>query len=179
MSSLDYKELKDTYNCDYFLETGYYMGSGVKRALDAGFKNIMSIEISTKHINYGKEHNKNEIELGILNLIQDDSKNIYNHIKNIDKKFLFFLDSHADQDLTHERGEFICPVLQELKEINKHHRKDHIILVDDMRIFRDRRDWAYNIVLDDVINEIKKINKNYEIKYLDGFQKNDVLCAYI
>ena len=38
-------DLKEFNNNNIFLETGTYIGEGVKKGLDSGFKNIISIEL--------------------------------------------------------------------------------------------------------------------------------------
>ena len=43
------KENFQKYLNDYFIETGSYMGDGIQQALDAGYKNIISIELSDKY----------------------------------------------------------------------------------------------------------------------------------
>lgn len=179
MSSEDYKNLRQKYFCDYFLETGYYMGSGVDRAIHAGFEKIFSIEISSIHVENGRKRHQDYITLGQVEIIQDDSRNLYETIKQFPtKRFLFFLDAHADQSFHHERS-INCPVVEELEAIRKHPIKDHVILVDDMRLFRSQSAWARGIIIDKIIEELHKINPNYKISFLKGVAENDVLCATI
>lgn len=179
MSVENYKELKQKNLCDSFLETGYYMGSGVHRAIQAGFEKIFSIEISSIHVKNGKKHYEDNILLGQVEIINDDSRNLYETIKQYpNKRFLFFLDAHADQSIEHERS-VNCPVLEELEAIKKHPIKDHVILVDDMRLFRSQSAWARDILVDKIVEELHKINPNYKISFLKGVSENDVLCASI
>lgn len=179
MSAEDYKKLKQKYLCDYFLETGYYMGSGVDRAIQVGFEKIFSIEISSIHVANGKKKHQNNILLGQVEIINDDSINLFKTIKQYPhKRFLFFLDAHADQTLEHEKS-INCPILEELEAIRNHPVKDHVILVDDMRLFRHQATWARGILEDKIINELHKINPNYKISYLEGVSKNDILVATI
>lgn len=179
MSFNDYKNLRLNHYCDYFLETGYYMGSGVDRAIQAGFEKIFSIEISSIHVENGKKRHESYIALGQVNIIKDDSRNLYETIKNYPtKRFLFFLDAHADQSFIHEKS-ISCPVLEELEAIKKHPIKNHVILIDDMRLFRSQQAWARGILVDKLINELRKINPLYKIKFLKGVAENDVLCATV
>lgn len=176
MSSNDYKQLKDKNSCDYFLETGYYMGSGVHRAIQAGFKKIFSIEISSIYVANGKKHYENNNKVKI---IHDDSKNLYETIKDFpNKRFLFFLDAHADQTSEHEQS-INCPILHELEAIRKHPIKNHVILVDDMRLFRSQSAWATGIYVEQILEQLHTINPNYKITFLKSFTENDVLCASI
>lgn len=179
MSAEDYKNLRLKYYCDYFLETGYYMGSGVERAIKAGFEKIFSIEISSIHVENGKKRHENYITLGQVEIINDDSRNLYKTIKQFpNKRFLFFLDAHADQSNQHEKS-IACPVIEELEAIRNHPIKDHVILVDDMRLFRSQSAWARGILVDKIITELHKINPNYKISFFKGVAENDVLCATV
>ncbi len=179
MSSEDYKNLRLKNYCQYFLETGYYMGSGTSRAIQAGFEKILSIEISSIHVENGLKIHKNEILLGQVEIIKEDSRNLSSIIsKYPTKRFLFFLDAHADQSLLHEKS-VDCPIIDELEAIRNHPIKDHVILVDDMRLFRSQSAWANGILVDNIIKEIYKINPHYKITYLKGVTDNDVLCASI
>ena len=39
------------YPNPYFVETGSYDGSGIQRALDSGFQQVLSVELSEKYFN--------------------------------------------------------------------------------------------------------------------------------
>ena len=79
------------------------------------------------------KHNPN------VNLYHGDSSIIlYDVIKNINKRMLFWLDGHysghgTSQSNVTQLYEF--PLIYEIQQIDKHHIKDHIILIDDLRCF--------------------------------------------
>ena len=50
------KEIFQKYINNYFIETGSYLGDGIQQAIDAGFKNIISIELSDKYFNICKNN---------------------------------------------------------------------------------------------------------------------------
>ena len=98
---------------------------------------------------------------------------------------MFFLDAHLDHvDLLKYDLKKKCPLLEELSAIAKLERKDHIILIDDLRLITTN--WAWNeksygnINFLQAIHElILSINKDYKFTRLDGHVEKDVLCAYI
>ena len=50
---------KDYKNNNFFLETGAYYGVGIQQALDAGYENIVSIELSEHYYNLCKQKFQN------------------------------------------------------------------------------------------------------------------------
>ena len=62
--------------------------------------------------------------------------------------------------------------------------KDHIILIDDLRLIKLAFPWgerSYGDIdfLEQIKTKILSINKNYKFSTLDGYVKDDVLLAYI
>jgi hypothetical protein len=77
-----------------------------------------------------------------------------------------------------------CPLLHELDAINESSIKNHVIIVDDVRLF-DTPNWDF-VKKEDCIKKIMKINPNYVLEYIDGrcswldiVLKNDILIAYV
>jgi hypothetical protein len=63
-------------------------------------------------------------------------------------------------------------------------RKDHIILIDDLRIINLKFPWgekSYGKInfIDQIKEQILSINKEYKFDTLNGHIENDVLIAYI
>ena len=69
--------------------------------------------------------------------------------------------------------------MEELEAIRNHPVNDHVILIDDMRLFRSQKDWAKGLLIDKMVTELHKINPRYKISFLKGYTDNDVLCATI
>ena len=87
---------------------------------------------------------------------------------------------------TNEDGSININILESaLKSISEvHDGKDNVILIDDVRIIRNAFPWNERSFGDiDFLAKIKdmilEINKDYKFKYLDGYCKDDVLCAYV
>lgn len=163
-----------SYLNDVFVETGTYMGHGVQFALDAGFQQVYSIELSPKYYTFCTEkfkHNTNvKIHYG------DSADLLYEIIKDINTPITFWLDGHCSFGDT-ARGSEMTPVLKELEQIKMHPIRTHTILIDDVREF-----GTYNfdfIPLDEIIKKIYEINPNYTIHFEDGIIPNDILVATI
>jgi hypothetical protein len=87
------------------------------------------------------------------------------------------LDAHASGPLAGGKSGG-SPVIDELKIIKSCHRfvgcKD-TIFIDDRRLFGSA-EWSY-VKEEDAIALLIEINPNYNIYYLDGHTKEDVICA--
>lgn len=161
-----------------FIETGTFGGDGVKKALEAGFEKIYSIEINEKYYKNAMKQFEKEIKEGRVNLILGDSVVCLPKIlKNINCKATFWLDAHYSGGKT-GRGSKDVPLLEELNAIAEPARNTHTILMDDVRLFgtEHSQDWS-DVRLEKIITKLKSINKDYSISYEDGEVKNDVLVA--
>ena len=159
---------------NYFVETGCYIGGGIKQALEAGFEQIYSIELSPYYYNLCKTA---FIENSNIKLFLGDSGNIlYEVIKDIDSPITFWLDGHFSGGST-ALGSEACPILKELDQIKKHPIKTHTILIDDLRVFGTH---SFNfITIDQIKEKILEINPNYTFWYENGVIPNDVLVAQV
>jgi hypothetical protein len=158
-----------------FVETGSYCGDGIQLAIDCGFNNIHSIELSEKHfkhcINRFKDNSNIKIHRG------DSSKVLFGVIENINENITFWLDGHYSCGDT-ALGDKICPLLEELELIKNHHIKTHTILIDDMRCWLiDNPKIQFGD--EEIRNKILEINKDYTFLYEDGECENDILVAII
>ena len=97
-----------------FIETGTYMGAGVKAALRAGFKNIYSIELDDKRFNLCKNMFKDYNNITILH--GDSGKILPEILDKINEPATFWIDAHycADGAMI---GEKWCPLHEELNSI--------------------------------------------------------------
>ena len=99
------------------------------------------------------------------------------------KKAIFFLDAHVDNaKITNYINK--CPLFNELEAIGNLEKKDHILLIDDVRIIKSLHPWgetSYGDInfLEKIKEKILSINENYKFEYLDGHIENDVLYCYI
>jgi hypothetical protein len=149
-----------------FIETGTLYGDGIKKALDAGFGRVISIDIDPAIVEAAKKqfanaHQRVEIILG------DSKKALAETISTINEPCTFWLDAHWDMGPV--CGEVICPLYDELTAIKNHPIKNHRILIDDMRIIGNpHHHWGKTVQKDAIIAMLKQINPNYSIAYTPG-----------
>lgn len=183
------------YVSPIFFETGTFLGGGAKVALKNGFNKVITCELQEYLYNQcvngdtsgNGEDLVDEIREGKVSIYLGDTREImWDLIKDIDDRITFWLDAHVDG------GNYIegltpavnpCPLYDEIQIIKKHKRKDHIILIDDLRIIGNNSSsgygWGYGINIDDIKNMILDINPSYKFRYEDGHIENDILVAYI
>lgn len=160
---------------DIFVETGSLIGDGVQQALEAGFNNIISIELSDK---YFAATTRRFFANPKVKIVQGDSYKILPIVlSGIDKKITFWLDGHHSCGDT-ALGDHWAPLMQELDAIKNHPIKNHTIMIDDMRCWEDPNP-VHGFFKDDIYKKLKEINSEYEYEFLDGHQENDILVAYI
>jgi hypothetical protein len=186
--AFDLEELRKKHQCVNYLETGLYdprEDVSIKHALRSGFEKCISIEIREDWVSLGKEIFQKEIADGRVTLIQDDSTRLKQHLDPaiFQHKSMFFLDAHVDNSNIHHYQKK-CPLLEELDAISVLDRKDHVILIDDLRILQTPFPWGETSYenknfIDEIIKKIQKINPLYQFKLLDGYIKNDVILAYV
>lgn len=161
----------------YFIETGTFSGDGILKALDAGFKEVRSIEFDNHCYLCTKSRCAQYKNVHIFN--GDSSKDLYAMIEDITIPVTFWLDAHVCPARTD--GGKNCPLIEELEQIKRHPVKTHTILIDDMHC-------AGTILFDfltkeDLIEKILEINSDYQISYVDGGDdgeyKNNVMVAMI
>lgn len=156
---------------NFFIETGCYIGDGIADAISAGYKNI--IEIAEHYQRVCLERFKNNQNVNII--IGDSSEILYDTIKDIDSPITFWLDGHFSGANT-GMGKYEFPLIQELDQIARHSIKTHTIMIDDMRLFQDKK---YGFDKNMIIEKILEINKEYKISYEDGYQEKDILIASV
>jgi len=163
-----------------FIETGTHVGTTVRRALNANYKKIFSIEIQTQLFDMVKNHEifKEHINNGRLTLYNGSSIDKLNEILEIiDEPATFWLDGHLHMSRSYGKIHD-SPIIEELNIIKSHKIKNHTILIDDLRIIRNGS-WGRGNLYDEVIKIIYEINPKYNITFGDGLEPKDVLIAMI
>lgn len=172
--SLDY--LDKYAKGDTFVETGTYRGDTVWLALEYGkFKNIFSIELNEELYQAADKLFSHKPQVKIF---QGDSIDCLEEIlfDFVPGTCTFWLDAHASGPLTGGKSGG-CPLLDELELIRATGITDHTIFIDDRRLFGSD-EWS-GVTEAQALNIIKKINTDYRILHLDGFQEKDILCATV
>lgn len=166
--------LFDKYkNTNWFFESGTHVGEGVQKALDAGFTNIISVELSPQYYNHcvSRFRNNNRVHL----YLGDTEDLMWSLISKINEPITFWLDGHNSGGDT-AWGYHESPLMQELEIIKKHPIKNHTLIIDDLRCWEKPH---YVFDKNDIINFLKKINPNYDIVYENGHIENDIMIASI
>jgi hypothetical protein len=161
-----YTNVLKKYISDLFFESGTNYGGGVQTALDAGFKNIISVETqqSWYDISYKRHGNKDGVKLILGNSVDV----MYDLLSEFTGRITFWLDGHSEKSV---------PVLQELDIINKLSRHDHIIMVDDRRVMDKYCAWV-GIKESHIIAKMKIINPAYRILYENSpMAPRDIIVA--
>lgn len=155
-----------------FIETGTYMGDGVKAAFDAGFERVVSIDIREEAIDYTRKALGPLAEDPRLTLVCGDSRTVLPKVLDeLDTEATFWLDAHFDFGIGGPN-----PVEEELAAISAHPIRTHRILLDDMaepqgeegRDDRTRR----------IVDLLQGINPHYRIGWAQPV-KSWVLMAWL
>lgn len=163
------------YLNNIFVETGSFVGDGIQQALDAGFKNIISIELSDKYFEISRNRFINNPNVEIVK--GDSFKVLPDILKNINQPVTFWLDGHHSCGDT-ALGDHWTPLMQELDVIKEHPIKTHSILIDDMRCWEEPNP-VHGFFKDDIIKKLSELNIDYKLTYENGLQENDILVAHI
>jgi len=131
------KEYAYKFSAEIFIETGTYYGAMIL-GTKYFFNQIYSIELDKDLYLKAKKLFRKYDNIHIL---QGDSSKVLPELLNkIKKPCLFWLDGHYSGGIT-AKGDLITPILNELKSIFSHQIKDHVILIDDARLFIGQEDY--------------------------------------
>lgn len=168
-----------------FVETGSYIGDGVKAALDAGFERVITIE--AKRESWELVRARFEGDPRVTAILGSSADLLTAAIDNVDERATFWLDAHWSGEGTGGLAPFrdscvYSPVLDELAAIAAHPVKGHTVLIDDMRVFRDGVFADENeepILPVRLMETLLDIDDRYEFELLDGAEARDVLAAWV
>lgn len=146
----------------YFVETGTGSGSGVEKALKAGFKVVRSIECDKQICDKVQQRFSSNKKVRII--LGNSSINLWELIADINEEITFWLDAVTVPVKTD--GGKNCPLIEELEQIRWHPIKTHTILIDDMHCVGTP--LFDGLTKEDLIKKIKKINPAYVISYIAG-----------
>ena len=150
------------YRNQYFVETGTNGGGGVLSAIQAGFRNLQSIDNDLAHVKFSRKLLMRYRNVKIWH--GDSAVLLWEMIKDIPGQITFFLDAHrfpAEDD-----GMKNCPLMEELEQIRLHPIKTHTILIDDMNCCSQ---LAFDyITKEDLIRKLYEINPQYRISFITG-----------
>jgi len=162
------------YQTNVFCETGSWRGEAIGKALKLGVEKVISIELAENWYQYceGKFKGHPKVQL----VFGDSAKILYDCIKDIDEKILFWIDAHKSDSHT-AQSDLGAPISHELKQIGQHHIKIHTIMIDDMRCWN--KDIGFHFGDEEIIGWLKDINPDYKFAHEDGAFPSDILVAYV
>jgi hypothetical protein len=157
------EEYRRKYGYSVFIETGTYLGEMVE-AQRKRFKKVISIELGIVLFEKAKER---FLKYNNITLLQGDSGAVLPRVlRDIKEPTIFWLDGHYSQGIT-ARGDKDCPIMEELKAILEPENFNHVILIDDARLFVGVGDYP---AIEELDKFIRGKNKYYELEI-----KNDIL----
>ena len=119
------------FNLRCFVETGTFFGDMV-HAQRKNFDQLVSIELDDYLFERAKKRFRNQPHIRILK--GDSGEKIAEILSGMNEPCLFWLDAHYSGGLT-ARGEVITPVFKESHHILTHPVQNHVVLIDDARLF--------------------------------------------
>ena len=171
------KEVLSKYVTECFIETGTYMGEGIDVALECGFPLVKSVELSKGLYSVAQQKYKDNDKVHLF--CGASQCMLREMIEDVKTQATFWLDGHWSGGNT-GKSNVNSPLRQELHAIKKHPIKNHIIMIDDLRLFAVKEsDYGFELDLEDIKNRILEINPNYEFSLEDGHVPNDVLVAVV
>lgn len=158
-----------------FVETGSFIGGGINQAYHAGYRKIISIELSPHYYDYCKKLFGNyssfiHLHLGDSGIVLGDI------ISGINEPITFWLDGHysggsADGIPETAGAGSESPLMKELDMISLHSVKNHAIMIDDVEMEK----------LDEMKKKILSINPDYvfELATSEDCLKDSILLAWV
>lgn len=138
-----------------FVETGTCQGSTLRKAVKAGYEKLYSIEVYPKYYDNAVTNFKNNTNVTIL--FGDSGVVLEPLISTIGCPITFFLDAHGRKHDSRNPW----PLLDELRTIERHPIKTHIILIDDVH-----KPIHYGENLSQLCSMLLSINKKYRLSLL-------------
>lgn len=146
-------------NRNVFIETGTADGEGIDFALDAGFKEVYSIELSEKLYNNAIEKFKNYDNVHLI--LGSSEIELPKLLDTINSSFVLWLDAHWSGGVY--IGELMNVYLpKEIKSILTYSSKfdKSAVLIDDMNHYISDTNF-----INTVEELVMKLNPNYKISY--------------
>jgi len=143
------KRCRKINNASMLVETGTYKGAMLDSCKNL-FDKLYSIELDKKLFEEAKEKYKDDPK--VVNICGDSGVELKKLMDKIDKPCLFWLDGHYSGGIT-AKADIDTPIVEELKAVFEHPIKNHVILIDDARLFVGVDDYP-------TIEGLKEIVKN-------------------
>jgi hypothetical protein len=175
MAGANLFQIFQKYPHNYLVETGSHTGNGIETALQAGFPNVVSLELADVYYEMCLHRFAGNSK---VTLMKGDSAIILKDaIVQINEPITFWLDGHYSAGDT-AKGLFFCPLIAELEQIKNHPIKTHTILIDDIRCWTpENPEVAFNT--EALRMKLLEINPAYKLIMEDGYVPQDILVATV
>lgn len=153
------REYARKYGCEYFVETGTYLGDMVRSQISS-FKVVSSVELSEELYNRAKRLFK---RYNNVRMYQGDStKKLSQMVDDLPQKehILFWLDGHYSEDIT-ARGDKDTPIMEEM-DCLLNSVSNCVILIDDARCFLGKNDYPTLEYLKSYVEDKRSIEWSVE-----------------
>ncbi len=155
---------RQQYQLTTLIETGTYLGDMVN-AQKSKFFRIISVELSRELARMAQQRFRRQPHIEIL---AGDSAQVLKQLTpTLTAPALFWLDGHYSGGVT-AKGDTDCPIFDELDAIFSHNH-NHIILIDDARLFVGRNDYP---TLAEVTTYVAQRDSRYRVMV-----KDDIICV--
>lgn len=177
MGSLYTKTLELYGKGQTFIETGSHYGYALETARQYGFDIVHGIELKEELYLYCKDRFANDLK---VKMWLGDSVDVLKELMpGLTTPATLWLDAHASGPDLPGGVYGGSPLLKEIESIALSPCKEHVLLIDDCRLFGSH-EWDF-VSKDSVLEAIFKINPSYRITYMDGEPDgtfhNDIMIA--
>lgn len=125
------------HRCATLVETGTFRGDMLLAMLN-DFRTLYSIEL---HPGLYARAQRLFLNQPRVRLLQGDSgQRIADVLKDLDEPAVFWLDGHFSAGNT-AKADLETPVMAELDQVLKHRIPNHVVLIDDARLFTGQNDY--------------------------------------
>ena len=157
---------KEKYQYDVLIETGTFQGAMVD-AQKKHFNKIYSIELSEELYRKARNRFKDDKHVSI---IRGDSSNVLGKLlERIDEPAIFWLDGHYSGGQT-SKGKKETPIAEEVQAIFDSGSFNHVVLIDDARLFNGTKDYP---TIEELMRYIKGKNQSYKVEI-----KQDIIRCF-
>jgi len=154
------KEFQKRSGHKILIETGTFKGRMIDSCKSI-FNKVISIELSKELFQNACEKYKNDAQ---VKLFQGDSAiELPKVLKEINQACVFWLDGHFSAGIT-ALGDKHTPINEEINSIFNHPIKNHIILIDDARLFNGENDYPK---MEDFRKSINTLFPAYQFEVID------------
>ena len=144
-------EYATNFETKILIETGTFLGD-MLYAMRRRFDRLISIELSSELTERARVRFRKYPQIQIVN--GDSGEKLKEILQGISQRTLFWLDGHYSGGIT-AKGKLDTPIYSELQIVFDHPVKDHVILIDDARLFNGTNDYPTIPELQEIIQELR------------------------